>query len=99
MPKGIISLCAQHRISLTPCGFAAFMLYKKPPFDYQIGDRFDYRELNLTEYQQNVLEKYLHFLEYETNAKIFLAYLKGIEHTVNFIKDTEILRDKSTPKK
>ncbi len=63
-------------------------LYKKSPLEYQIGDKFNYKELNLTEYQQIVLEKYFNFLEYETKAKVFLTYLKTIEHTVKFIKDT-----------
>lgn len=74
-------------------------LYKKLHYKYQFGDKIDYKELNLTKYQQEVLENYLKFAKKESDAKVFLAYLKGIEHTLNFINNTEILRNKNTPKK
>jgi len=67
-------------------------LYLTPPFDYEIGDKLNYSELNLDNYQQEVIEKYIKFQKYEANAKVMLAYIKAVEHTIKFIKDTEILR-------
>ena len=39
---------------------------------------------------------YIDLLQFKEKGKIFLAYLKGVEHAIKFVKDTEYLH-KNTP--
>ncbi len=73
-------------------------LYMKSSFSEKIGEKLDYSQLNLDDFQQEVIENYINLLNYETTAKIFLTYLKAVEHTLKFINDTKILHNIHTPK-
>lgn len=56
-------------------------LYKK-----DIEALIDYKELILDKNQQEVVENYINSLLVEADNKAMIAYLKGIEHTLKYLK-------------
>ena len=73
-------------------------LYSKSNYEFNHGDELDYNKLNLNEYQQEVIKNYILFLSNEEDTKLRITYLKAVEHTIKFVKDTEYLYN-NTPKK